>query len=81
MPGSIPPPPYNPAARNAMQRFVRRRVKLLRNLLLWRRISAEEVQDLISRYVNLLRGPLVKTWEGGGDEMAQKVSSNVQSYG
>lgn len=74
MPGSIPPPPYNPAARSAMQRFVRRRIKLLRNLLLWRRISSDEVQDLIARYVNLLRGPLAKTWEGGGDDMAQKVS-------
>lgn len=51
-------------------------MKLLRNLLLWRRISSEEVQDLISRYVNLVRGPLAKTWEGGGDEMAQKVSSH-----
>ncbi|GMK57675.1 hypothetical protein CspeluHIS016_0405090 [Cutaneotrichosporon spelunceum] len=67
-------PPYNPAARSAMQRFVRRRIKLLTNLGQWRRI-APDVKDLTARIVSLTLRPMIaKTWvEGGGDEMGAKV--------
>ncbi|BEI96045.1 hypothetical protein CcaverHIS631_0109940 [Cutaneotrichosporon cavernicola] len=67
-------PPYNPAARSAMQRFVRRRIKLLANLGQWRRLALD-VKDLTARVVSLtLRPMLAKTWsEGGGDEMGAKV--------
>ncbi|KAL1412967.1 hypothetical protein Q8F55_000716 [Vanrija albida] len=68
------PPPYNPAARSAMQRYVRRRIKLIRNLLLWRRVAPTEVQDLVARVVSVvLRPVLARTWEGGGDDMAKRV--------
>lgn len=72
-------PPYNPAARSAMQRFVRRRIKLLANLSQWRRL-APDVQDLTARVVSLtLRPLLAKTWvEGGGDEMGAKVLAAAQ---
>lgn len=72
-------PPYNPAARSAMQRFVRRRIKLLTNLQQWRRAAPTEVADLVARVVSVvLRPVLAKTWaEGGGDEMGAKVSYQV----
>ncbi|KLT41564.1 hypothetical protein CC85DRAFT_261824 [Cutaneotrichosporon oleaginosum] len=72
-------PPYNPAARNAMRRFVRRRIKLISNLAQWRRL-APDVTDLIARVVSLtLRPILAKTWaEGGGDEMGAKVLAMAQ---
>lgn len=57
-----------------MQRFVRRRIKLLSNLSQWRRL-ANDVPDLVARVVSLtLRPMLAKTWaEGGGDEMGGRV--------
>jgi GC-rich sequence DNA-binding factor len=72
-------PPYNPAARSAMQRFVRRRIKLLSNLSQWRRL-ANDVPDLAARVVSLtLRPMLAKTWaEGGGDEMGARVLAAAQ---
>lgn len=74
-PGSTRPPPYNPTSRSAMQRYVRRRLKLLRNLLLWRRVAPNDVPDLVARIVSVvLRPVLSRTWEGGGEDMAKKVS-------
>ncbi|RSH87900.1 uncharacterized protein EHS24_000418 [Apiotrichum porosum] len=73
-PGSTRPPPYNPTSRSAMQRYVRRRLKLLRNLLLWRRVAPNDVPDLVARIVSVvLRPVLSRTWEGGGEDMAKKV--------
>jgi GC-rich sequence DNA-binding factor len=58
-----------------MQCFVRRRLKLIRNLLLWRRI-VPSVPDLIARVVSLVLRPIfVRTWERGGEDMAKKVGS------
>lgn len=69
-------PPYNPAARSAMQRFVRRRSKLLSNLQQLRRLAPAEVADLCARVVSVvLRPVLARTWaDGGGDEMGAEVS-------
>lgn len=73
-PAAIKAPPYNPAARSAMFRFVRRRLKLIRNLLLWKRTAPGEVQDLIARIISVVLRPVVaRTWEGGGEDIAQKV--------
>lgn len=73
-PAATKAPPYNPAARSAMFRYVRRRLKLIRNLQLWRRTAPAEVQDLIARIVSVvLRPVLARTWEGGGEDMARKV--------
>lgn len=77
-PTAVKAPPYNPTARSAMFRYVRRRLKLIRNLQLWRRTAPAEVQDLIARVVSvILRPVLARTWEGGGEDIAQKVSQNV----
>ena len=81
-PTSIPPPAFDPASRPAMERYVRRQMKLLRNILLWRREAPEEIRELVSRLVgDCLRPVLGSCWDGGGQEMAAKVgdSSGHQS--
>jgi GC-rich sequence DNA-binding factor len=69
------PPAFDPASRFAMQRFVRKRIKLLRNMLLWRREAGQEVGQLCNRLVGeVIRPALERAWDGGGREMAEKVS-------
>ncbi|OCF37062.1 GC-rich sequence DNA-binding factor [Kwoniella heveanensis BCC8398] len=73
-PNAIPPPAFDPASRPAMERFVRRRIKLLKNMTLWRREAPQEIRELVIRLVGeVLRPALGRTWEGGGKEMAAKV--------
>jgi GC-rich sequence DNA-binding factor len=58
-----------------MERFTRRRLKLVKNVLLLRRQSPNEARELITRIVNdVLRPVLERAWDGGGREMALKVS-------
>ncbi|WVR08253.1 hypothetical protein IAU60_005300 [Kwoniella sp. DSM 27419] len=77
-PGAIPPPAFDPAARPAMERFVRRRLKLIRNIALWRREAPQEARELVIRLVaEVLRPVLNRHWEGGGREMAAKVLSTA----
>ncbi|ORX37954.1 nineteen complex-related protein 2-domain-containing protein [Kockovaella imperatae] len=74
-PDAIPPPAFDPASRFATQRFARKCIKLLRNIVFWRRCSTREVQDLVNLLVGeVLRPVLTKTWEGGGKEMAEKIA-------
>lgn len=73
---AIPPPAFDPASRFAMERYVKRRIKLLKNILLWRRQASSEVGELITRLVSeVLRPVLGRCWGGGGREMAHKVCS------
>ncbi|WWD20108.1 hypothetical protein CI109_104583 [Kwoniella shandongensis] len=73
---SLPPPGFNPESRPAMERYVRRRIKLLKNILLWRREAPQEVRELVIRLVGeVLRPVLSRCWDGGGQEMAAKVLS------
>jgi GC-rich sequence DNA-binding factor len=73
--GAIPPPSFDPASREALGRFVRRRLKLIRNLLMWKREAAREVGEITSRIVGeVLRPVLERQWGGGGRELAQTVS-------
>ncbi|KAK8849483.1 hypothetical protein IAR55_004817 [Kwoniella newhampshirensis] len=75
-PDSRPPPAFNPESRPAMERYIRRRIKLLINILLWRREAPQEVRELVIRLVGeVLRPILSRCWEGGGKEMAAKVLS------
>ena len=72
---AIPPPGFNPEARVALGRFVRKRVKLIKNVLLWRREAFMEVREYVNRIVGeVLRPVLERQWEGGGRELAQEVS-------
>jgi GC-rich sequence DNA-binding factor len=73
-PSAIPAPAFDPASRTSMERFVRRRLKLVKNILLMRRQSPNEARELITRIVNdVLRPVLEKAWGGGGREMGLKV--------
>lgn len=75
-PDSAPPPPFDPASRLALQRYIRRRTKLLKNIALWRRFAPQEVRELVTRLVaEVLRPVLARSWNGGGQEAAKGVSS------
>jgi len=69
-----PSPSFDPGSRIAMGRYTRRRMKLLKNMLVWRRQAPGEVGELAGRLVGeVLRPILGRSWEGGGKEMAMKV--------
>ncbi|WWD04119.1 hypothetical protein V865_002185 [Kwoniella europaea PYCC6329] len=73
-PGSIPPPAFDPASRTAMERYIARRIKLIKNMASWRREAPLETRELVIRLVGeVIRPILGKTWDGGGKEMASKV--------
>jgi GC-rich sequence DNA-binding factor len=74
-PSAIPAPAFDPASRTSMERYTRRRLKLVKNILLLRRQSPNEARELITRIVNdVLRPVLEQAWDGGGREMGLKVS-------
>lgn len=80
-PTAIPPPAFDPASRSSMERFVRRRLKLVKNILLWRRHSMNEARELITRIVNdVLRPVMERAWDGGGREMSLKVCFMLQTH-
>jgi GC-rich sequence DNA-binding factor len=63
-----------------MERYTRRRLKLVKNILLLTRQSPNEARELITRIVNdVLRPVLERAWDGGGREMGLKVSRLVNS--
>ncbi|RXK36353.1 hypothetical protein M231_06390 [Tremella mesenterica] len=71
---SIPPPTFSPESRLSMERFLRRRLKFLRNILQWRHVVPSEIRELCARLVGeVLRPILSRNWDGGGREMALKV--------
>ncbi|ODN78431.1 hypothetical protein L202_04069 [Cryptococcus amylolentus CBS 6039] len=71
---AIQPPAFDPATRTEMERYVRRRIKLLKNILLWKREAPQEVRELVVRLVGeVLRPILSRHWDGGGKEMGLKV--------
>jgi GC-rich sequence DNA-binding factor len=74
-PGSIPPPAFTPDTRIALLRFIGKRVKLLKNILLWRREAPMEVRELVNRLVGEVIRPIMeRQWEGGGKELGVLVS-------
>ncbi|WWC65639.1 uncharacterized protein I303_108259 [Kwoniella dejecticola CBS 10117] len=73
-PGAIPPPAFDPASKPAMERYITRRIKLIKNIALWRREAPQETRELVVRLVGeIIRPVLSKTWDGGGQQMASKV--------
>jgi GC-rich sequence DNA-binding factor len=73
-PDTMPPPAFDLASPFPAQRFLRKRIKLLRNILLWRREAQQEVRELCNRLVGeVVRPVLERIWEGGGKEMAEEV--------
>ncbi|WVQ75090.1 hypothetical protein IAR50_004699 [Cryptococcus sp. DSM 104548] len=78
---AIQPPAFDPATRTAMERYVRRRIKLVKNILLWKREAPQEVRELVARLVGeVLRPILSRHWEGGGKEMGLKVLSIAEGF-
>ncbi|KAL7424936.1 hypothetical protein Q5752_000623 [Cryptotrichosporon argae] len=74
LPASFPPPSLSADTRAALARFVRRRIKLIRNILLWRRQAQTEVAELVGRLVgDVLRPALARQWGAGGKELAVQV--------
>ncbi|KAF9026128.1 GCFC-domain-containing protein [Hymenopellis radicata] len=71
---------FNPESIPARRRFLARRVKLLRNLIRWRKHTGERfgVGQSISRLVD---GPLLSVaetgWDVGGQEIMKQVSSMI----
>ncbi|OXG25371.1 GC-rich sequence DNA-binding factor [Cryptococcus neoformans Ze90-1] len=73
---AIPPPAFNPASRSALIRFIHRRIKLLKNILLWKREAPQEVRGLVMRLIGeILRPVLSRSWDSGGKELAQEILS------
>ena len=73
--GAIRPPDFDPESRIALNRFTRKRLKLIKNVLLWKREVSAEVDQIVNRIVGeVLRPVLENQWDGGGKELAQEVS-------
>ncbi|WVN87006.1 uncharacterized protein L203_102182 [Cryptococcus depauperatus CBS 7841] len=80
-PSAFPPPDIDPISGIAMRRYVQRRIKLLKNMLMWSEQASQEVRELIARLVGeVLRPILSRNWERGGKEMALKVLAVATNY-
>ena len=71
-------PPFTPDSAPARRRFLIRRLKLVRNLLRWRRYTGElfGVGEMIMRVVQECMRPVAVAgggWEVGGGEVLEKV--------
>ncbi|KAF8327394.1 nineteen complex-related protein 2-domain-containing protein [Cantharellus anzutake] len=71
---------FDPQSIPARRRFIIRRIKLLTNLLAWRKLVPDVpelgVDDAIRRLINDLIVPVANTgWEVGGEELLQKAKS------
>lgn len=81
LPTATQPPAFDPASRTSMARFVRRRLKLIKNILLWRQHSPNEVRELVTRIVqDIVRPVLEKAWDGGGQDMVARVSAHTTKH-
>lgn len=72
------PTPFNPEAIPARRRFLARRVKLLKNLLRWRKFTGEQygIGLLITRLVDdCMLGIAENGWDVGGEEVVRSVSA------
>jgi len=76
--GSLPPPPFNPESVPARQRFLLRQVKLLSNLLKWRKFIGEKfgVGQLATKIVESCILPVAEGgWDVGGKDVVEMVST------
>ncbi|KAF8158053.1 nineteen complex-related protein 2-domain-containing protein [Crassisporium funariophilum] len=72
-----PLPAFNPQAIPARRRFLARQVKLLRNLMRWRKYTGERfgVGLLVGRVVEGVMGVAEGGWDVGGEEVARVVAN------
>lgn len=70
-------PPFNPESIPARQRFLTRRLKLVQNLIRWRKFTGERfgIGQLATKLIDRCIMPVAETgWEVGGEEYMRKVS-------
>jgi GC-rich sequence DNA-binding factor len=73
-------PQFDPEAIPARQRFLARRIKLLKNILRWRKYTGEKlgIGELATRLVSGCILPVAESgWEVGGEEAVRKVCSFI----
>lgn len=74
-PNSIPPPDFDPSTRSAVATYTNKRIKLIKNILAWKRFAPSEVVVLANKTINEVISPaLNRSWNNGGKEAAMKVS-------
>ena len=79
---ATPPPAFDPAARTALSTFTNRRLKLIKNMLIWRRYAPEEIRQLAGMVLGqVIRPCLTRCWDSGGKELADKVSRSRSAGG
>lgn len=69
--------PFDPQADPARRRFLVRRIKLLINLLKWRKYSGERfgIGELVTKLIRSCVLPVVeRAWDIGGEDFIRKVS-------
>lgn len=79
--GDRPLPAFDPEAIPARTRYLNRRVKLLKNLLRWRKYAGGRLglNALVSRLVEGCIVPVAETgWDVGGAEISRTVSDNFR---
>jgi GC-rich sequence DNA-binding factor len=71
---------FNPDAIPARRRFLNRRVKLVKNLLRWRKYTGERfgLGVMLARLIELSVVPIAEGgWEVGGEDIVRKVSDHI----
>ena len=79
-----PGAPFDPQSLPARRRFLMRRLKLLENLIRWRKYTGERVGigELASKLINTcILAVAEKGWEMGGEDALRKVSRTFVSLG
>jgi GC-rich sequence DNA-binding factor len=62
-PTATPPPAFDPASRTALGTFTNRRLKLIKNMLIWRRYAPQEIQQLVGMVLGqVIRPCLTRCW-------------------
>lgn len=70
-------PPFDPSAFPARKRFLARRIKLVQNILRWRKYTAERfgIGELTTRILIRCIAPVAERgWDVGGEESMRKAS-------
>jgi len=73
-------PRFDPRAIPARKRYLARRIKLLNNIVMWRRYSGDhfDIGGLIVRLVTKNIRPVASSgWEVGGEDVMAKVRSRL----
>jgi GC-rich sequence DNA-binding factor len=71
---------FNPDAIPARRRFLNRRLKLVKNLLRWRKYTGERfgLGGMLARLIEHSIVPIAESgWEVGGEDIVRKVSEHM----